>query len=373
MSPVTQGARPAIETAAHRSRVLVVGPEISSAGGIAAVIETLASSSLADSFDLVLVSTYRDSPALRKALHGVLGAARAAWLLATRGVDLAYLHTSSGFSFRRKAGVAFIARVVRRPYVIHVHASGFDDYYRDAPAWERRLIRATLRNADLVIALSPTWEARIQEIVRCTSTSIPNPVRIPTAHAAIDGSPALIVSLGRLGERKGSLTLVRALSSLGGAHSDARLVLAGDGDRSVVRTEAERLGVSDRVDLPGWMDAEDCRRLLLAAHVFALPSREEGLPVALLEAMAAGLPSVVTPVGGIPDAFVEGRHGYFVAPDDPDALARSLQNLLDDPAGSRSMGANARNDATERFAIGVVALRLSAALGEILDGRRRAA
>ena len=109
------------------------------------------------------------------------------------------------------------------------------------------------------------------------------------------------------------------------------------------------------------------------AHVFALPSREEGLPVALLEAMAAGLPSVVTPVGGIPDAFVEGRHGYFVAPDDPDALAQSLQNLLDDPAGSRSMGANARNDATERFAIGVVALRLSAALGEILDGRRRAA
>ena len=84
VSPETQGIRPAIESAAHRSRVLVVGPEISSAGGIAAVIETLASSSLADSFDLVLVSTYRDSPALRKALHGVLGAARAAWLLATR-------------------------------------------------------------------------------------------------------------------------------------------------------------------------------------------------------------------------------------------------------------------------------------------------
>jgi glycosyltransferase involved in cell wall biosynthesis len=348
---------------------MVVGPEASSAGGIAAVVETLLSSPLADSFDLVFVSTYRDAPPLRKAVHGALGVARAAWLLATRRVDLAYVHTSSGFSFRRKAAVAFIARALRRPYVVHVHASGFDAYYDDARAWERRLIRTTLRHADLVIALSPTWEARIQAIVRCPSTSIPNPVRIPPTPAGLEGSPAIVVSLGRLGERKGSLTLVRALSLLDGP-SDARLVLAGDGDSSEVSKEAERLGVSDRVDLPGWIDAEECTRLLLGAHVFALPSREEGLPVALLEAMAAGLPSVVTPVGGIPDAFVEGRHGYFVAPDDPDALARSLEKLLDDRVASRALGANARKDATERFAIGFVATRLSEALGDVLARRR---
>lgn len=354
---------------AHRPRVLLVGPEPGSAGGIAVVIETLASSSLADRFELVLVHTYSDLPPLRKALRGVAGVARAAYLLASRRADLVYLHASSGFSFRRKAAVATIARVARRPYVLHVHASGFDVYYEESPAWERWLIRTTLRGAALVIALSPAWEARIRAIAPCASTSIPNPVTIPTEPAALDASPPVVVCLGRLGERKGSRTLVRALALLEEPNADTRLVLAGDGDRSSVASEAERLGVAGRVDLPGWVDAADCARILLGASVFALPAREEGLPVALLEAMATGLPSVVSPVGGIPDVFVEGRHGYFVAPDDPAALAAKLQSLVDDREISRSMGAAARTDATSRFAVDVVARRVSEALAGVLERR----
>ena len=66
------------------------------------------------------------------------------------------------------------------------------------------------------------------------------------------------------------------------------------------------------------------------------------MPVALLEAMAYGLPSVVSPVGGIPDVFEDGRHGYFVPPDDPQALADRLEALLDHPDAAREMGTEAR-------------------------------
>jgi glycosyltransferase involved in cell wall biosynthesis len=144
-------------------------------------------------------------------------------------------------------------------------------------------------------------------------------------------------------------------------------MLAGDGDGSSVVEEAHRLGVSDRVELPGWIGSEERERTLRTATVFALPSREEGLPVALLEAMAHGLPAVVTAVGGIPDVFEEGRHGYFVPPDDPHALADRLRALLEDPELARRMGMQACADAEERYATDVVAVQVGDALQSVLD------
>ena len=110
--------------------------------------------------------------------------------------------------------------------------------------------------------------------------------------------------------------------------------------------------------------------LLLAASVFALPSRDEGLPMSLLEAMAYGLPAVVSPVGGIPDVFEDGRHGYFVQPDDPDALADRLRALLENPELARTMGARARADAIARYDVDVVTARLGDALELVLEGSR---
>jgi glycosyltransferase involved in cell wall biosynthesis len=192
-------------------------------------------------------------------------------------------------------------------------------------------------------------------------------VRIPPERAPLDASPVRIVSLGRLGDAKGSTTLVRALARLGERHADARLVLAGDGDRTPIADEARRLGVADRVELPGWIGPDRRARTFLTASVFVLASRDEGLPMALLEAMAYGLPAVVSPVGGIPDVFQEGRHGYFVPPDDPEALADRLRALLEDPDAARRMGDQARADAMERYAVDVVATRLGDALDEALE------
>ena len=348
---------------------MVVGPLPGGAGGIAVVLETLVASRLGERYELLQVGTHRDSGRLGKASQALAGIARGCWLLVVRRPDLVYLLTSSGFSLRRKAVVAAMARLARTPYVIHVHAGGFDRYYREAPRWEQWVIRRTLSRAALVIALSPSWEARLHAIVECRTTSIPNPVEIPAEPARLDSVPAQIVSLGRLGAGKGSHTLVQALVELGTHHPSASLVLAGDGDLVSVAAEARRLGVSDRVELPGWIGPEERARTLATARIFALPSREEGMPVALLEAMAYGLPSVVSPVGGIPDVFEDGRHGYFVPPDDPQALANRLGALLDHPDVAREMGARARRHATERYATDVVAALIGDALAATLVDR----
>jgi glycosyltransferase involved in cell wall biosynthesis len=341
---------------------MVVGPGLGGAGGIAVVMGSLTESPLADRFELITVATHTDSGRIGKAVQALVGTVRALSFLAARRCDLVFLHSSSGPSLRRKAVVAALARLATRPYVIHIHGSGFDSYYRDAAGWERWLVRKTLSGAGCVIALSPTWERRLLEIAPCRTTVVPNPVAIPAETARLDSRPARIVCLGRLGQRKGSRTLVQALAALGRSYADVRLVLAGDGDITAARNEAQRLGVSERVELPGWIGPEERARTLRSATAFALPSRAEGVPVALLEAMAYGVPAVVSPVGGIPDVFEEGRHGYFVPPDDPLAIADRLRALLDDGSAARQMGAWARRDAQKHYAIDVVAPKIGDAL-----------
>ena len=354
-----------------RPTVMVVGPNLGAAGGVAVVLETLLASGLADRFELLHVVTHRDTGRVGKALSAFAGLTRAAWLLGTRRVDIVYLLTSSGFSLRRKAAVAMLARLARRPYVIHVHASNFDGYYSQAARWEQRLVRRTLSSAALAIAVSPSWEERLRALAPCRTTAIPNPVPIPSQPAGLNSltgphrqpGPSWRPE-GIANDRAGARDTQRTSP---GRSSGAPQVTA------ICRrstTKHAGSGVSDRVDLPGWIGPEERARTLRTASVFTLPSRDEGLPVALLEAMAYGLPAVVSPVGGIPDAFEDGRHGYFVPPDDPDALADLLGALLADPERARWMGTQARADAERRYATDIVAALVGDALQSVLAHRR---
>ena len=351
--------------------MLVVGPGPQSAGGVWAVEKTLLHSALARDFSLRHIATHRDGGGRTKLLAAAQGIAGVARELALRRVDLLWVHVSADFSFRRKTVVVALGRLARVPVVLHVHGSDVEVWYQGASRAEQAVVRAVLRAADLVIALTPTWEQRLQAMTPCTTTAIMNPVAIPSPAPAAARVPGRIVSLGRLGERKGSKVLVAAVALLTGRGVDASLVLAGDGDREGVEAEARRLGVADRVEIRSWIGPAEVAELLDSASVFALPSREEGLPVALLEAMAHALPVVITPVGGIPDLVRDPDHGRFVAPDDPEGLADALAGLLADPASARAAGAAARAEVEGRCAVPIVVNRLAHSFRRILEESRR--
>jgi glycosyltransferase involved in cell wall biosynthesis len=337
-----------------------------------AVEATLLSSSLARDFSLRHIATHRDGPGRVKLAAAASGVARVARELARRRVDLLWIHVSADFSFRRKTAVVALGRFFRVPVVLHVHGSDVEVWYRAISGAEKAMVRRVLRAADLVIALTPTWERRLQEMTPCRTTAIMNPVAVPPAVADDRRVPGRIVSLGRLGERKGSRVLVQAVAMLAGEGVDASLVLAGDGDREGVEDEARRLGVAGRVEIRSWIGPDEVAELLDSASVFALPSREEGLPVALLEAMAHALPVVVTPVGGIPDLVRDGEHGRMVRPDQPRELADALGGLLADPGGARAMGEEGRREVERRCAVPVVVDRLATEFRRCLQASRRA-
>jgi len=223
----------------------------------------------------------------------------------------------------------------------------------------RRLL-ATRADAHVAVGERAAREAeRLLDLAAGSVRAIPNGV--PPA-ADDDGGPradsgdhVVIGSIGRLERQKGYDVLVRALAQL----PQARVVLVGDGpERADLRALAERLGVADRLEITGW--AAEARRRLSGFDVFALPSRWEGLPLVILEAMHAALPVVATDVGSVAEAVHDGRTGLLVAPDDVDDLRAALARLLADEGLRRRLGDAARGEARKRFSARTMAAAYTA-------------
>jgi glycosyltransferase involved in cell wall biosynthesis len=161
------------------------------------------------------------------------------------------------------------------------------------------------------------------------------------------GPQATVVSVGRLRAPKDFLTLVRAAATL--EPGSFRLRIAGDGpDHERLVEEIDRLGLAAAVDLLGTQPDVDA--LLEAADVFVLSSTSEGLPMSVLEAMAAGLPVVASAVGGVPE-LVDGETGALVPPADPGALAAALARLGAEPRLRARLGAAGRRRAEAEFGL----------------------
>lgn len=150
---------------------------------------------------------------------------------------------------------------------------------------------------------------------------------------------ALVVSCAAsLRPRKGQRLLIDAFARVARAHPRGVLFLAGEGtDQRALRARAGALGLADRVRIPGAV--RPVQRLYAASDVFCMPSWHEGLSNACLEASAAGLPLVVTDVGGLPEIVMHQTTGEVVAPGDVAALATALDKMLADPEWRRRAGA----------------------------------
>jgi glycosyltransferase involved in cell wall biosynthesis len=148
---------------------------------------------------------------------------------------------------------------------------------------------------------------------------------------------------------KGHLFLLDAFVSLAKDHPNLTLLIVGEGPmRNVIENKIAELHLADRVQLAGQQDRPE--DWLKALDVFCLPSyANEGVPQAVLQAMLTGLPIVSTPVGAITEAIADGKTGLIMPPKDSQALAAAISRLLDDAALANSLGAQAREDAINRF------------------------
>jgi glycosyltransferase involved in cell wall biosynthesis len=216
----------------------------------------------------------------------------------------------------------------------------------EGEALPRRPFAVAYRLAERVIACADsTGQALLKAIGE------PTPGKLHVVHDGVHANPVVtgpadpprVGVLASLSHRKGHHVLIRALADVVAAVPEAELVVAGalsetePGYLDGLRGTAERLGVASNVRFLGYVDQP--ARVYPDLRVFCLPSLEDALPLAILEAMAAGLPVVSTTVGGIPEMVEDGHSGLLVPPGDAPALARALITVLQDPARGRRMGA----------------------------------
>lgn len=174
----------------------------------------------------------------------------------------------------------------------------------------------------------------------------------PTARAEF-GLPSqgnIIAAVGRPRPVKGFDYLLTAFAQIAAAYPDLHLVFVGDGpDKRPLQTAAQQLPDANRVLFLG--DQQEIPRLLAGVDMLVLPSLWEGLPNVVLEAMAARLPVVATAVGGTPELITHNETGLLVPPQNPEALAEAISQLLDHPEQAAQMGQNGRQRAAEQFTI----------------------
>lgn len=349
----------------RRSVLQVVQPPD---GGVAEHVLWLASGLLARGWD-VAVATGPDSriaeplaragvdvhvlPLRRAPGPGDLAAARALRALDRRlGPDIVHAHSS-------KAGVLARAALPRPSRTVYTpnclafltgEGRGRQALYRVAEQalvlrsgaiiavceWERRETQRALRGS----------AKRLHIVHNGVPVAEPQPPD-PRMTAFADGRP-LAGLVAVLRAQKDPLLLVRAAARM--APDAGRIAIVGDGPlRDAVAREIDRLGVGDRVGLFAYCGTMGPH--LAALDALVLPSAWEAFPIAILEAMQAGLPIVATSVGGVPEAVTDGVSGRLVPAGDADALAGALSELLPDPAARARMGAAGAAMVRQRFAL----------------------
>jgi glycosyltransferase involved in cell wall biosynthesis len=355
-------------------RVLMIGTAPGGRGGVASVVEVLRRGGLFERESVRYLSSHREGSRSAKAVT----AFDAFWRLGLACLNarpaVVHAHVASRASFARKSLLLLIARAAGCRTIFHLHGAEFDLYAgaESGPAL-RWWIRHTLERSSVVIALSDSWAAFLRGYAPAARiVVVPNSVPLPSPPepGRTKEQPGRILFLGRVDAGKGVFELLEAVAALAPAFPQVRLVIGGVGELDRVRRRADELGIGERVSLPGWIDGADKQRELALAQVFCLPSHAEGLPMALLEAMAAAKAVVASTVGGIPEAVADGANGLLVAPGNAGALAGALATLLKDAALRVRLGDGARATVRERFSTEAALGQLSALYRELAEGCR---
>lgn len=262
---------------------------------------------------------------------------------------------------------ALVGRLTGVPYVITMHGG---TYYASSPR-RRVALRWAARGARAFVGVS---QATCAQLVECLALAPHDVACVPNGVAPVQGDRArarsalgardeerIILAVGNLYPVKGHRVLVDAaglLQSMEGLPA-WRVVVAGrGGEETSLRQQIGALGLERHVSLLGLRS--DIGDLLAAADVWVMPSLSEGLPMALLEAMFAGLPIVASSVGGIPSAIQEGITGVLVPPEHHAALAAGIASLLRAPAFAVALGGRARDAASDEYSVSRMAERYAA-------------
>jgi glycosyltransferase involved in cell wall biosynthesis len=370
-----------LETSRKRIRVLMIGPGQGVIGGISSLVQVLLPV-LSQHVDLLYLPTVHQRPpsqsgkvSLQNTALAMSQYVRFLQALVRFHPHIIHLHTSQGIAWYKDTLFVLIGKACRRRVVLHMHGGDFDLLYDKSNRLLQYYSRSALTLADAIIEVAEQRRIRLAHIVPLERVSVlRNCIGVKAIlscypNRSTDGAKVLF--LGVVGPSKGAFDLLQAMARLKMGGCPFQLWIAGheerQGDLARARALLRELDLEDLCHLVGTVQGASKSQLLREASLFALPSYHEALPMAILEAMAAGLPIVTTAVGGIPEVVKDGYNGFLVKPGDVETLAEKLAILANDQHLREAMGRRSREIAEQELDVAPYMKRL-VALYESLVG-----
>ena len=310
------------------------GSALSEPGGMTSVCCQLTKHAWPNDIVIDYVPTHISGNPARKALFFVCAKAEISKKICAGEVDVVHAHMSYKGSFVRKYEVFKICKRHSVPFILHLHGSEFEKFYKESPARIKRDIEFLLEGSNVVICLGESWRLFVSSISPKVNTVVMrNSVAFEGVKPKARNPRRFSISfLGLLIERKGVGELLEAFAAFLGSRPDSNAVLniAGIGKlESTLKDRVNQLGIEDRVRFLGWIAGEEKKALLAETDVFCLPSHNEGLPISLLEAMAVGIPPVVSDVGSVSEVVTDGIEGCLVEPGKVEQIALAIRRMYD--------------------------------------------
>lgn len=273
--------------------------------------------------------------------------------------DIVHLNTSlEPKSYWRDIVYLLVARLYGRKVVYQVHGGALPEEFFAGNAFLTGVLRRVLFMPDVVVLLAQVELAAYRKFIPSQHLEVvPNAIDAgPLVARPIkdkSAGPLQLIYLGRLAWNKGIYEAIEALAILVKAGRDLQLSIAGSGpEEAAIRQRVAALGLSDRVRFPGPLFGAAKDALWSVSDIFVFPTfHREGLPYALLEAMAAGAVPITTRVGAIPDVMQDGVHGLLVEAKDPAGLARAIARLDDDRDALARMAAAGRERVLAEYTV----------------------
>lgn len=351
------------------AKVLMVGPDLSLHGGIVSVVQGYLEGGLPEACDAFeYLGTGVGSSRFGKSLAFTRALARYAGVMPS--YDIIHLHISARGSYKRKSIMARMAHRAGKYVILHDHDGEFKKAFEEGGDVYRRDVRETFGIADRVVVLSEEWRDYFAANV-CDLGKIDvvhNGVKVPVKPCS-PCSRQDVLFLGRLDANKSPDVLLRASREVLDRFPKTKIVFGGDGEIEKNKALAEELGIAERCEFRGWVIGDKRAALFERAAVYCLPSKNEGLPMSVLEAMAHGIPTVATAVGGVPQVIEDGVSGLLIDVDDEVALSESLALLLAKPELREELGRNGRDQIVRKFGLDRTIAQVVDIYGALMRGK----
>jgi glycosyltransferase involved in cell wall biosynthesis len=327
-------------------RILVSGHLPPIMGGIATYYQSLLNSSLPKLVDLRFVETSpqkrNQAQSGRFSLSNLVSAlgdcGRFTMAVIKHNPELTHIATAEGLSFAKHGVCVMVARLFGSRVLLHPHC-GFSVLYSDQPGWWQWFVRRIIRMTNGIITLSSEWNQLSAIMPSCPVYYLPNgidlsvyrPIGLKRNMAAKRSHRLRVLYLGFMGKAKGSFDLVETAKRTSVRNIPLTYDLVGKdwtpGEVEELKTQIDHAKLQEIVRLHSPVFGVQKINFFREADIFIYPSYSEGMPIAVIEAMACGLPIIATRVGGLPDLVIDGTNGILVDAGCPDQLVNALEYM----------------------------------------------